>query len=55
LTWELPIEHADVGRVLGIEFDVDPATTLQLEEEQVRVDGARVEVCPDSGRWCRAA
>lgn len=55
LTWELPIEHADVGRVLGIEFDVDPATSLQLEEEQVRVDGARVEVCPDSGRWCRAA
>lgn len=27
LTWELPIEHADVTRALGIVFDVDPSAT----------------------------
>ncbi|WP_420993143.1 hypothetical protein ACKI2N_023440 [Cupriavidus sp. 30B13] len=57
LTWELPIEDARVGQALKVAFDTDPSTALQLEEEeegqeeQVRLDGARVCVCPDSGRW----
>lgn len=54
LSWELPIENADVGRALRIDFDVDPSTSLQLDEEQVWLNGARASVCPDSGRWCRA-
>jgi hypothetical protein len=52
LTWELPIEDANVGRVLQLVFDTDPATSSQLDEEQVRVNGARACVCPASGRWC---
>jgi hypothetical protein len=51
LTWELPIENADVARALRIDFDIDPATALQLDEEQVWLNGARADVCPDSGRW----
>lgn len=54
LTWELPIEDADVGRVLQVAFDTDASTASQLDEEQVRVNGARASLCPDSGRW-RAA
>jgi hypothetical protein len=55
LTWELPIEDADVGRALQVAFDIDPSTSLQLDEEQVRVNGERARVCPESGRWCPAA
>ena len=51
LTWELPIEHADVARALGIAFDIDRAACLPLDEEQVWLNGARAEVCPASGRW----
>ena len=54
LTWELPIEDGDVGGALGIEFDVDPATSSRLDEAQVWVDGDRAAVCPDTGRWCQA-
>jgi hypothetical protein len=54
LTWELPIEQADVAQALGIAFDTDPATASRLEEEQVWCHGARASVCPDSGRWCPA-
>ena len=54
LTWELPIEDAHVGDALGVAFDIDPSTSLQLDEEQVRLNGMRVIVCPDSGRWAPA-
>jgi hypothetical protein len=54
LTWELPIEDANVASALRITFDVDPATSLQLDEEQVWRNGTRASVCPASGRWCRA-
>jgi len=54
LTWELPIENVHVGRALRIAFDIDPSTSLRLEEEQVWRNGARISVCPASGRWCRA-
>ena len=53
LTWELPIENADVGRALGVAFDTDPSTALLLEDEQVWRNGARASVCPQSGRWCQ--
>lgn len=55
LSWELPIENILVGNGLGITFDIDSSTALRLAEEQVWVNGARATVCPDSGRWCRAA
>ncbi len=51
LTWELPIEDIHVGRALHIAFDIDPSTSSQPEEEQVRIGGARASVCPASGRW----
>ena len=54
LTWELPIENAQVARQLGVGFDIDPAAALLLDEEQVWLNGARADVCPESGRW-RAA
>jgi hypothetical protein len=51
LTWELPIEDADVGRALRIAFDTDPSTSLHMDEAQVWRNGARASVCPDTGRW----
>ena len=53
LTWELPIEDANVGRALRVAFDIDPATSLQLNEKQLWLNGALATVCPDSGRWYR--
>lgn len=53
LTWELPIENAHVAHALKVAFDIAPSPPLQLDEEQVRLNGERVVVCPDSGRWCR--
>jgi hypothetical protein len=52
LTWELPIEDAHVGEALEVTFDIDRSTSLQLDEEQVWLNGTRAIVCPDSGRWC---
>jgi hypothetical protein len=55
LTWELPIEEAHVARALKVDFDIAPLPdSLQLDDEQVLLNGARVVVCPESGRWCRA-
>ena len=54
LTWELPIEDAYVGRALQVTFDIDPSTSLQLNEEQVWLNGARANLCPHSGRWLNA-
>lgn len=51
LTWELPIEDQNVARMLGIDFDIDAATASRLDEEQVRADGARATVDPESGLW----
>jgi hypothetical protein len=53
LTWELPIEDPHVGHALGITFDVAPSTALLPDEDQVWVNGAPAEVCPDTGRWYR--
>jgi hypothetical protein len=54
LTWELPVEDDHVSNALDVAFDVAPATSIQLNEEQVWVNGARAVVCPASGRWQRA-
>ncbi|MGO4331587.1 hypothetical protein AB4Z48_10240 [Cupriavidus sp. 2TAF22] len=54
LTWELPIEDAGVGHALEVDFDISASTSLQLNEEQVWLNGARAGVCQDSGRWCLA-
>ena len=51
LTWELPIENAQVSRALGVVFDTDPSTASQLNDEQLWLNGALAEVCPASGRW----
>jgi hypothetical protein len=54
LSWELPIEAASVARTLDIAFDVDAATARRLDEEQLRVNGSRLALDPESGRWRRA-
>ena len=54
LTWELPLEEANLGHALGIAFDIDPSTAWLLAEEQVRLNGAPVSVCPKTGRWRQA-
>lgn len=55
LTWELPIDHPQVAQALGITFDVDPATAATLVEEQLQLNGAAVQVCPETGRWLTEA
>lgn len=55
LTWELPVEDANLGNALRIAFDIDPSTALMLDEEQVWRNGEQASVCPDSGRWRRGA
>lgn len=54
LTWELPIENAQVASALQITFDTTPSTASLLTEEQLWLNGTRVSVCPDSGHWCQA-
>ena len=51
LTWELPIENAQVSAALGIVFDIDREMARHLQDEQVWLNGALVAVCPTSGRW----
>lgn len=54
LTWELPIENVAVGSALQIVFDINPSTSLRLDDVQVWLNGAPGRVCPESGRWCQA-
>ncbi len=53
LTWELPIEAPPVVQALGIVFDIAAQTALQLQDEQLWLDGAPVQLVPESGRWCQ--
>ncbi|WP_250453645.1 hypothetical protein [Caballeronia sp. ATUFL_M2_KS44] len=53
LTWELPIEDTGISNALKIVFDTDRSTSLHLDDEQVRLNGSRAAVCPESGRWLR--
>lgn len=50
LTWELPIENVDVAQTLGLVFDTDPSTALQLDDEQIRLNGKPITLCPDTGQ-----
>jgi hypothetical protein len=54
LTWELPVTNARIAHALGVDFDTDPSSAEQLDEEQVWLNGAPARVCPDDGQWCRA-
>ncbi|MBB5405524.1 hypothetical protein HDG41_007620 [Paraburkholderia sp. JPY162] len=54
LTWELPIEDANVGQALKVTFDIDRPSSQRLEEEQVWMNGAPAAVCPESSCWHRA-
>jgi hypothetical protein len=51
LTWELPIEDVHLASALSVAFDVAPSTSLQLDAEQVWLNGARAVVCSHTGRW----
>jgi hypothetical protein len=51
LSWELPIEHAQVAQALQIGFDLAPVNAWPLQEEQVWLNGAPATVCPETGRW----
>ncbi|WP_277183960.1 hypothetical protein [Caballeronia sp. BR00000012568055] len=51
LTWELPIENAHVAQALNIIFDTDELSARQLTDEQLWLDGAPVEPCPQTGHW----
>jgi len=53
LTWELPIEDAQIAQALKVAFDIASISSPRPDEEQVWVNGARAIVCPNSGRWCR--
>jgi len=54
LTWELPIENADVAQALTIAFDTDPLIALELNDEQVWRNGVKGRVCSNSGHWREA-
>ena len=51
LSWELPIEDAQVARALDIHFDTDPQAAALLHEGQLQRHGAPAGVCAASGRW----
>lgn len=55
LTWELPIEDAAVLRRLDIALDIaldtEPPHMPQPDQEQLWLNGERVTVCPESGRF----
>jgi hypothetical protein len=55
LSWELPIEDAQIARALGIVFDTDPQAAAVLGEAQLRRGDAPATVCADSGLWGGAA
>lgn len=54
LTWELPVEDPQVARALGLVLDTDAATAARLDAEQLWLQGAPAQLCPDSGHWHRA-
>lgn len=51
LTWELPIEDANVAHALQIRFDIDRPNGLPTIDPQLQRNGVRSTVCPASGRW----
>jgi hypothetical protein len=55
LTWEFAIDNPGVARGLGVRFDTDPTGASQHQEEGLWVNGATVQVCPESGCWVKSA
>jgi len=55
LTWELPVTSAKLGQALRIDLDVDPSASLVQDGPQIRLNGAPVSVCPQTGRWRQTA
>ncbi|MGN5477085.1 hypothetical protein ACTMU2_09785 [Cupriavidus basilensis] len=51
LTWELPIEDVHVAQALNVTFDVNSAASMTVNDGQVRLNGERVDVRPESGQW----
>lgn len=51
LTWELPIENAQLSRALKVDFDIEPVAGVNSNEQHVRLNGASLVVCPDTGQW----
>ena len=55
LSWELPIEQAEVAQLLGLELDVPgPPAAPAADEIQVWHGSQAVRVCADTGRWLAA-
>lgn len=51
LTWELPIEDPRVAQALDITFLGETPSAMNIDEGQIRLDGERVGVHPESGQW----
>lgn len=51
LTWELPVENADITHALAIAFDIASSTASTLNAEQVWRGCNRANICPNSGQW----
>jgi hypothetical protein len=51
LTWEVPVENADVAHALVIAFDIASSTASTLNAEQVWRGCNRASICPNSGQW----
>jgi hypothetical protein len=51
LSWELPIEDAQLLSVLSIRIHDVPAHPHASQDEQVWSNGAQATVCPESGKW----
>ena len=51
LTWELPVEQADVAQLMQIGFDTDTTAASQLEDGQLMLRDAPATLCVNSGRW----
>jgi hypothetical protein len=54
LSWELPIDNAQLSGALGIAFDPLPSATSfspPPDDEQVWLDGAPAALDADSGQW----
>lgn len=54
LTWELPIEDADVARALRIDFDIASPVEARPDDESLVLNGKPAVVHPDSGWWLGA-
>ncbi len=51
LTWELPIEDANVAHALQMRFDIDRSNAMLIKSPQLQRNGVQTAVCPVSGRW----